>query len=170
MHPQAYDYVKKTAMEWGPFESVLDVGGRNVNGSPKELFPGASYFVLDIVPGDGVDVVADAADWDGEGHKFDCVVSTEMFEHTPRVREIVFNIARILKRSGGGRFIATCASSPRMPHSGITGGALPASEYYSNVEPEAMEVYMIEAGFRDVVVEKALWENHGGDLYATGVV
>ena len=168
MHQQAYDYVQQVAEEHGPFQSVLDIGGRNVNGSPKELFPNAKYTVLDIMPGDNVDIVADAAEWNPGNREFDCVLSTETFEHTPRVKEIVFNIAKILRQ--GGRAIMTCASSPRMPHSGIDGQQLRKDEYYSNVEPEAMYQYMQDAGFEDIEVEKAVHPDHGGDLYATGII
>lgn len=166
MHEQAFDYVKKTVKKYGPFKSVLDIGGRNVNGSPKELFPNASYLTLDIVPGHEVDIVADAADWTPD-QKFDCVITTETFEHTPRVEEIIQNIARMLKP--GGRVIITCASSPRMPHSGIDGGRLHADEYYSNVEPESMYAYLEDARFFEIEVTKRIYPNHGGDLYATGL-
>lgn len=166
MHQQAFDYVKRVAEEFGPFRSVVDLGGRNVNGSPRELFPGASYLAVDIEPGEGVDVVADAADWESI-EKFDCVVTTETLEHTPRVKEIVFNIAKML--APGGRVIITCASSPRMPHSGFDGQRLGEFEYYSNVEPEALHAYMEETGLVSILVEKWIYPDHGGDLYATGV-
>lgn len=169
MHVESYKFVKKVVDQYGPFNSVVDLGGRNVNGTPRDLFPDASYFAVDIVKGEGVDAVADAADWEPtEDQHFDCVVSTETLEHTARVRDIVFNAAKILK--DGGRAIFTCASSPRMPHSAIDGAALRAGEYYSNVEPETLLHYMQEAGFTDIETEKHIYPDHGGDLYATGVI
>jgi hypothetical protein len=42
--------------------TVLDLGGRDINGSPRRLFPAATrYTVLDIRPGDGVLIVTTAA-------------------------------------------------------------------------------------------------------------
>lgn len=170
MHPEAFAYVARTTEEFGPFKSVVDLGGRNVNGSIKDLFVGARFFAVDIIPGIGVDAVADAADWvPGPDNRFDCVVTTETLEHTHRGEEIVHNAAKILASSGGGRFIMTTASSPRMPHSGVDGGPLRNGEYYSNVEPCSIIKWMTDAGFTDIKVEKAL-AAHGGDLYATGLV
>src|SRR5690242_21675018 len=45
--------------------AVLDIGGRDLNGSTRPLFPNANpYHVLDLRPGPNVDIVADAATWD----------------------------------------------------------------------------------------------------------
>lgn len=64
---------------------VLDVGGRDVNGSCRSLFLGGSYLSVDVAPGPGVDLVGRASDLSSLlcGQEFDVVVSTEMLEHDP---------------------------------------------------------------------------------------
>jgi hypothetical protein len=67
--------------------TVLDIGGRDVNGSPQQLFPAAAvYTVLDIRPGDDVDIVANAATWDPDGQQWDLIIAAETFEHTASPR------------------------------------------------------------------------------------
>jgi hypothetical protein len=53
MHDQAMAWIAKHATS-EPV-TVLDIGGRDVNGSPQQLFPAAAYTVLDIRPGEDVD-------------------------------------------------------------------------------------------------------------------
>ena len=81
VHDAAYAYVNKVVAEHGLGGSVLDLGGRDVNGSVRELFNASRYVTVDIAPAPSVDVVADAADLD-LGETFDVVISTECFEHT----------------------------------------------------------------------------------------
>lgn len=169
MHPQAHNYVQKTVQKFGPFHSIVDLGGREINGTPKDLFPDAlTYFTVDISDGPGVHAVADAADWVPDTtQKFDCVISTELLEHTHRGEEIIHNAARILRGGGGGRLILTTASSPRSPHSATGESQLAWDEYYSNHEPPTLTHWLTEAGFKDIEVEKHVYQDHGGDLYAT---
>jgi hypothetical protein len=55
MHDEAYAWVRKHAPT-GHLH-VLDIGGRNINGSTRDLFPLASvYRTVDILPGAGVDI------------------------------------------------------------------------------------------------------------------
>ena len=80
MHPEAYEWVRPHATS-EPVE-VLDIGGRNINGTSRDHFPHATRFtVIDIAEGPGVDVVADAATWTPD-RSYDVVVCTEVFEHT----------------------------------------------------------------------------------------
>lgn len=64
---------------------VLDVGGRDVNGTCRTLFSGGLYLSSDAVAGPGVDLVGHAVDLPSllPGQTFDVVVSTEMLEHDP---------------------------------------------------------------------------------------
>lgn len=108
-------------------------------------------------------------------HLFDCVVSTELLEHTPQGEEIIHNMARILREhpltvDTIGRVIITCASSPRSEHSAWGNPELQEDEYYGNVEPEDLTRWLEEAGFEDIEVEKHIYPDHGGDLYATAVI
>ena len=151
MHEQAYEWIAQHATE-EPV-SVLDLGGRDINGSPKDLFPKADpYVVLDIADGDGVDVVADAATWVPD-RQFDVVLSAECFEHTdswPAICITAFAACR-----PGGWFIATMAGPGRPPHSAVDGGWwLYPGEHYANVQPGRLRLVLEAAGFVGVVVDQ----------------
>ena len=158
MHAEAFAYVAG-ALAGRSFGSVLDVGGRNVNGTVRDLFPAAAYTALDIAPGGGVDIVADAADWTPPS-TFDAVVCCEVFEHTPRWPEILRTMAAALEL--GGTAIVTAASLDRTPHSAVDGGPLRDGEYYGNVDPRDLAAAMRAAGFTGKVTV-----HPRGDVYAT---
>jgi hypothetical protein len=79
---EQYKPVFRKQLQLGLRLSVLDIGGRDVNGSPRHLFSEqvTDYTVLDIRPGDGVDIVADAATWDPDGQAWDVIICAETFE------------------------------------------------------------------------------------------
>lgn len=151
MHQQAYDWVASHATAQ-PVK-VLDIGGRNINGSVRDLFPAATqYRAVDQFEGEGVDIVADCAEW-APDDEYDVVVSTEVFEHAQRWREIVDTAYLALKP--GGRFVATMAGPGRPEHSAIDGGwELHPGEYYRNVDPQDLRVALIESGFVDITVDQ----------------
>ncbi len=131
---------------------MLDLGGRNVNGSVRPLFPAADpYRTVDIASGDGVDIVADAAEWTPD-RVYEVVVCTEVFEHTPRWPEICGTACRALVP--GGLFIATMAGPGRPKHSAVDGGPLRAGEYYENVDPKQLYYTLIVRGFAHAVVDQ----------------
>lgn len=160
MHDAVMAYVGRFATE--DTLAVLDIGGRNLNGSTRRLFLGADpYRVLDIRPGVGVDIVADAATWEPD-QVYDLVLCTEVFEHTPEYPAICATVHRALRP--GGRFVVTCAGPGRSAHSGIEATALQPGEYYQNVSPADLLMAMRAAGFENVEVNQV-----GYDLQATGV-
>lgn len=149
MHAEAFAWVVQHATQDGV--TVLDIGGRNVNGSIRDLFPNATeYIAVDIREGDGVDVVADAATWVPD-QEYDVVVSTETFEHTAVWPEICNTMFKALKP--GGKLILTMAGPGRSEHSAVDGGPLRPGEYYGNVDPELLRHTLVSAGFRQVVVD-----------------
>jgi len=149
MHPEAFNFVRDHAVDTPV--SVLDLGGRNVNGSIRELFPKAtSWTALDIRDGEGVDIVADAADWVPD-RLYDVVVSTELFEHTPVWPEICATAFKACRP--GGLLILTMAGPGRPEHSAVDGGPLRPSEYYGNVGPWQLRRVLEEVGFTDVVID-----------------
>lgn len=132
--------------------SVLDLGGRDINGSARSAFPGALvYTVLDILPGEGVDIVADAADWEPDRF-WDVVVAAEIFEHTarwPAICRTAFEACDV-----GGRFIVTTAGPGRPPHSAVDGlFRLLPGEHYANVPAPELERVLVESGWSDVLVD-----------------
>ena len=151
MHKEAWAWLAAHATDQPV--SVLDLGGRQVNwDSPRVLFPGASsYTVLDILPGEGVDIVADAATWDPRRQRFDWVLAAEVFEHTPDWPAICRTAYRAL--TTGGRLVVTTAAPGRQPHSGVDGGPLHFAEYYANVEPDQLRKVLEDVGFTGIEID-----------------
>jgi len=130
---------------------VVDVGGRDINGSVKPLFDGAdSYLSIDPVDGAGVDVVAPFETWDGEA---DTVVCCEVAEHVEGWGEIVSHACEVLRP--GGTFIFTAAGPGRAPHSAIDQEPMREWEWYENVDPARLEQELDAAGFELWVVDVA---------------
>jgi len=149
MHPEAYAWVAR----WATDEpvTVLDIGGRDINGTARGLFPAADYTSLDIAAGNGVDIVADAATWSPD-RAYDVVVCCEVFEHTEAWPAICATAYTALRP--GGWFIATMAGPGRVPHSAVDGGpSLYPGEYYKNIMPAALQAELEACGFTDVVVD-----------------
>lgn len=138
---------------------VIELGSRNVNGTVRDLFTGANYLGIDILAGDGVDVIADAATF-ATMHQADVVVSTEMLEHTglALAADIMANMADLVKP--GGALIITCAGPNRQPHSAIDGTTLREGERYGNIHPQMMVEWLTGWERADIVLARA-----GMDLY-----
>lgn len=151
MHQQAYDWVDQHAD--ADAARVLDIGGRNINGTIRDRFPGATeYTVLDIRDDAGVDIVADAATWRTDD-RFDAVVCAEVFEHTAVWREICKTAFEVLEP--GGQFIATMAGPGRAAHSAMDGSPeLRSDEHYGNVHPDDLEDVLADLGFAGIDVDQ----------------
>lgn len=161
MHIEAASFVALTAHRLGPFESVLELGGRDVNGSVRPYFPRARYVSVDIAPGPGVDVVADATTYRTE-ERYDAVVCCETLEHAEDADGFVATAWGSLRP--GGLFILTAACPPRAAHSAVDGGPLRAGEFYRNVDPALMASWLV--GWKDVDIEV---HDDRGDIYAVAV-
>lgn len=159
MHPEAFHYVASTLT--GFAGSVLDIGGRDVNGTPRSLLAG-SYYSVDAAAGPNVDEVVDARSWRPD-RTFDAVLCLEVFEHVDGWRDIVRTARACL--DVGGVFVVTAASDPRAPHSAGTGGPLARGEWYENVPSDALGAALTAAGF--TVTD--LSTHPRGDVYATAV-
>lgn len=117
MHYEAKRFVKQVRRKyWWYFKnkSVLECGSLNVNGSVRSLFWFCNYIGVDIIPGKGVDQVANIADQYSEYPWMDVVVSTEMLEHDDRWRESLRSMYSQLHP--GGLLIITCAGPHRAEH------------------------------------------------------
>lgn len=163
MHDEAYEWVARYAT--AERAAVLDIGGRDINGSVRDLFPGADPYVsLDIVDGPGVDIVADAAQWTPD-REYDVVVCCEVFEHTaswPRICATAYKALR-----PGGELILTMAGPGRPEHSAVDGGpTLYVGEHYANVDQTELRTVLEECGFVAVTVD---WRPYPADVrgYAT---
>jgi SAM-dependent methyltransferase len=133
--------------------SILDLGGNpGQQVSLRTMFPfAAQYVTVDVQPGESVDVVADAATWRHES-RYDLVLCTEVFEHTPDWLAILDTALYHLKP--GGLFVATAACDPRAAHSARdgVGGPLQDGEFYQNIDPAELDAAMT-ARFIDVVTD-----------------
>jgi SAM-dependent methyltransferase len=161
MHDQAMSWVMQFRTRDNL--SVLDIGGRDLNGSTRICFPNADpYHVLDIRPGDGVNFVADAADWRPEpgSEPYDLVLSTETFEHAKRWPEIIKTAYDVLRP--GGWFVFTCAGPGRPPHSGAAAKwELDPGEWYANVSAAEIGQVLREQGWTDIEVRQVGLDTQG---------
>lgn len=161
MHDAAREFIAAQAANHRPFEAVLEIGSRDVNGSIREYFAPASYLGIDLVAGDGVDLVADAtSEWEPPGD-FDAIVCCEVFEHERQWRQIIANAHRWLRPRG--LLLITCAGPGRAPHSGLDGGALRAREHYENIDPKELAIAIGAAGFTRMEFDL----DTPGDIHAT---
>lgn len=165
MHAEAMQWIEQTVAEWGitPPARILDVGGRQVNGTPEHLFAGCEYVSADILEGPDVGVVWDARTPTPFPGEFDVVLSTETLEHVEGWEAVVANMAA--SAVAGGRILITAAAPNRAPHSGIDGWELRPDEWYGNVEPAELRAVM--AHFLDDV--EVVHDRTHGDVYAKGV-
>lgn len=129
MHADALDWLTRHAEGLGAAGAVVDAGGRDINGSPRHLFPASRYIAVDLYPGPGVDVVADIRDWQPPT-VVDVVVCAEVLEHAPDPVGVLAACRRMLRP--GGRLLLTAAAPPRLPHSHVDGGAPRPGEHYAN--------------------------------------
>jgi hypothetical protein len=150
MHLAAFAYVRRAVRQYGPWDSAVEIGSRNINGSVRRLFPDTLYTGLDIVDGDGVDVVTAATDWKPV-RQVGCVVCCEVLEHDPSPDLIVGHAASWLEL--GGHLIVTCAGPGRAPHSAVDGGDVRDGEHYRNVGIDELCWWATGAGLTIVEAE-----------------
>lgn len=164
MHGTAYAFVQRVVDELGPFRFVVEFGSRDVNGTVRPLFPFCdSYVGVDIRPGPGVDVVGDPVTlvFDVAVANVDCVVCTEVMEHTPhpdRLCQTAFDLLH-----PGGVFIVTAATDPREPHSAIDEQPIRCDEWYHNIDEHDLRLWLHD--FDLVRIDLRV----PGDIYASAV-
>jgi len=129
----------------------LDIGGRDVNGHVRDLWPNVDWTVLDITPAPGVDIVADATAWvpDKEYH---LVLCTEVLEHVDDWPGIIATAHKAL--TPGGYLVVTCAGIGRAPHSGREATELQPDEHYRNVGPDELGRVLTGEGFEVEVCQQ----------------
>lgn len=164
MHAEAWNFLTLKSKELHP-KSIIDIGGRNINGSSRDLWPEAEYTALDHIGGAGVDIVADATSWVPE-RTWEMGVCTEVFEHvSPEdYRKMLRTCALAVTR--GGTLLVTCATDPRPPHAADGTPGQPSAEFYGNVSPTDLLAALKETGweYRDLTVDR-----EHGDIYVEAV-
>ena len=124
-HKQQWIFCKKVKAKFpNHFKNikVLDIGAFNVNGNELFLFEDSEFIGLDLGPGDGVDVVCPAQEYDAPDSTFNTIISCECWEHNPFYKESIQNAVRMLKP--GGLFLFTCATTGRPVHGTKTQDAI----------------------------------------------
>lgn len=166
MHLAAERFVR-TMQRWLRFPThVLEIGSRNVNQSPnRKLFSGkilfGVYTGIDLQSGDGVDVVADGAEFRPHPDvKYTMVLCTEVLEHTANARAICRNAFDLL--CDGGVFLVTAAGEGRIPH-GAAGSDLAEGEFYRNVTEAELREWL--ALFSIVLIDVS----QPTDIYALAI-
>ena len=171
MHAAAMEWIQAHAT--ADTVRVLDVGGRQINGTPRALFPNATeYVVVDLVEHPSVDLVADvlalqpgrrsrasrAAVKASSMGTFDVVVYAEVAEHSADWQQHLQVMMQLL--NADGRLIITAANQHRVPHSSVDGGALRDDEYYENLtRADLMDALL-------AVTDDYQVDEHGDDIRA----
>lgn len=116
-HIEQINYVNKIKLKLPNFfisKKALGIGTFKINSTENIFFENCDYSGLDLGPGDGVDIVCPAQDYDAPDSTYDTIISCECFEHNPFYKETIQNIVRLLK--SGGLFLFTCATTGRPIH------------------------------------------------------
>jgi SAM-dependent methyltransferase len=161
VHKAAHDFLLQS-IAGQAFTRIVEIGSYDVNSTaqrmnPRDLFPGATYYGIDLRAGPGVDEVASAAEFDGKG-KFDLCISMEAMEHCPDPQSIIDCAWRSLKP--GALLILTAAGPERAPH-GVDGGAV-GDEWYRNLSTADLQAILAAWDAVQVVHNPS-----AGDVYAT---
>lgn len=123
------DWVQRALATLPPRRRVVEIGSLYVNGQVRDLFTQAkSYVGVDIRPGNGVDVVADAAIWRPK-KPVDTVVCIAVLEHAPEAEAICRATWEMLEH-GGVLFLS--APTVGYPAHSWTGAAPEPGEFYRN--------------------------------------
>lgn len=173
-HPAQMNFVESVRARFPDSfknKTVLEVGSYNINGTVRVFFEGGKYIGLDVVEGNGVDVVCQGQYYTSD-EKFDTVITCEMFEHNPYWRETWLNILKLCK--SGGLIVMTCASTGRPEHG--TKRTMPdlalSSEMYGDYYANLTEAdFKTICNFDEVFSEYEFVENKEcNDLYFFGVM
>jgi SAM-dependent methyltransferase len=153
---------------------ALDVGSLDINGNNQYLFDECGYIGVDLLPGNNVDVACKGHELNLPDATFDCVISTECFEHDFFYGKTILNMVRMLKP--GGLFLFTCATTGRPEHgtrrtkpedAPFIGNFDDWGDYYKNLtENDIRQVLEIDETFSNYEFSTNT-ESH--DLYFWGI-
>ncbi len=150
MNAACHDMAAQMLAGLPPRKAVVEFGSRNVNGSVRDLFGGASYVGVDLVAGPGVDVLTDATIFLPDSAP-DTVVCLNMLEHAVDPAAVVGNACRILQPGG---WLILSAAGTDWPVHGAEGGALGPDEVYHAFTPEWMRARLAALGMEHILVRE----------------
>lgn len=147
MHPEVALFVRECTQVDFTDAVVYEVGALNVNGQVRDMVPEGwrEWVGFDLVAGDGVDHVGDAAQLLPNFPPCDVMVSTEVLEHAPEWAHLLVTMCDAIRP--GGWLLLTCAGNGRKPHAadGSPGGPHPG-EYYRNVSLAEVQTVAARVG------------------------
>jgi SAM-dependent methyltransferase len=127
----------------------LDIGGRDVEGSARDVFRYTTWDVMNIRQTPASTFVHDATVFDPSIGPFDLVLCTEVLEHVEHWRLILQNAFKWL--ADGGHFIVTAAGIGRPVHSGVNQTPkLEPGEHYANLHADTLRFELKVAGFKTI--------------------
>lgn len=142
MHAEAWDWISDISVACRECVTGLDVGGTNVNGCARELFPHIEWVAVDRDPSEGVvklDWLSKEAEAFIQSNKFDLVTCFEVLEHVAEDQmRFLHNLYQALKP--GGVLLLTCGTTGRVPHN--CSGAQPCTEPYRNAVASEIVAYL----------------------------
>jgi SAM-dependent methyltransferase len=149
-HPQQKFFIQNTLHNLNHYsenKKVLEVGSLNINGTDRVFFKNCEYIGIDIAQGKDVDLVYRGENFCDNANTFDCVISSEMFEHNKEYDKCFLNMIRLLKRDG--LIVFTCASAGRRQH----GTNLYQPEFSPNTVTEGGDYYknLISSDFSSLI-------------------
>jgi SAM-dependent methyltransferase len=133
--------------------NYLDIGSLDINGSNKQYFTHGNYIGCDLIVGNNVDIVCEAAKLPYPDETFHTIISTESFEHDKNWKKTLKKAVDLLK--SGGLFVFSCATTGRAEHGTVINSpddnpALYFGDYYKNLtEKDIRKVLKIENIFKE---------------------
>lgn len=97
MHQSVRDWVAEKMAGCESFGQVYEIGSLFVNGGVRDLVPHDRWLGIDIVDGEGVDLVCDAHEAPMPDASADLVVCLEMLEHDSDPVATMLTISRLLR-------------------------------------------------------------------------
>lgn len=172
MHPAVHSFIREVRKE-RPYKfrlrKVLEVGSKNINGSPRKYFWFCKYVGIDLSKGKGVDLVCDICDmkYADNFEKWDCVVSCEMLEHCSQWKKALERMFHFTKPKG--MILITCAGIHRGEH-GTTRTSPKDSpdtnDYYRNISTDDFKSVLPSELFSHYMLMYGRGKN---DLYFYGI-
>ena len=100
MHDNSMNLMREFVEKYGVRKgTVIDVGGLDINGCYRGLFPEAEYIGVDIVEGKNVDMIMDSDEWN-KTKDADVVISGQTLEHVADIPKLLCSIFNVLKPGG----------------------------------------------------------------------
>lgn len=170
MHNAVRSFIKEVRREFPykfRFKNVLEVGSKNINGSPRKYFWFCDYTGIDLSKGKGVDIVANFAEINLGHDRYNTVLCCEVLEHCKEWRQVLEKMLIIAKP--GGLILITCAGPDRAEHGTkrTTPEASPdTTDYYRNITTEDFKSVLPS----ELFVQYCLMYGRGkNDLYFYGI-